>query len=598
MVLHPRLPAAQLQPRGIDSGAPETLANRLRDVREGQRPRLQQQARARNFGQHPCGGILKLRGQLRKIVEAAEGNRAGCERGQRTHLGARLVGPIAEVGSRQAHQLFGREPVGFARRIGVGVGDAQIHCAQSGRIGIAEVGRLDRRRLHCHGEQAVARGMAGKVHEDVDPIVPDAVGELRVRKVLAIGPPAGQLAQPIGDRVLLPVVVVAIDVELGAIVAFQYRLEEPRHHVLAEIRRYVTDAKPARPRWIRRRRFVAPREQFAEALVLAEYGSRILVRAVIQLEQQITERRSAAGCQFQYSAVGRDGVVSPAVFVINAGQIEMHLRPVGQFDLQPLQLDARFLPAVELDQRYRIVVSRRRAIGQQREAGAVDLDRLGQPAHRLHGLGQREQVERFPRTHFDRFLEQRDRLFLAPVSGRNAAEKIARIGVGRIALRHAAVERLGPLKIVAAFASISGAQPLRRRGRLRRALGPPVAAEYPLQPVHPVAAAAGNIECIEERLEMFKGLGSRDAEDFAIELAQEFLQRCPPSTADRPTIGLARSIDHVCNRAADFQRSKHLGVYGRAKFGTEFKTRLKECGYTPEFVDEFTTRILIGMSGK
>ncbi len=39
---------------------------------------------------------------------------------------------------------------------------------------------------------------------------------------------------------------------------------------------------------------------------------------------------------------------------------------------------------------------------------------------------------------------------------------------------------------------------------------------------------------------MFKGFGSRDAEDFAIELAEEFLQRCPPSTADRPTIGLAR----------------------------------------------------------
>ena len=97
---------------------------------------------------------------------------------------------------------------------------------------------------------------------------------------------------------------------------------------------------------------------------------------------------------------------------------------------------------------------------------------------------------------------------------------------------------------------------------------------------------------------MFKGFGSRDAEDFAIELAQEFLQRCPPSTADRPTIGLARSIDHVCNRAADFQRSKHLGVYGRAKFGTEFKTKLKEYGYTPEFVDELTTRILICMSGK
>jgi hypothetical protein len=97
---------------------------------------------------------------------------------------------------------------------------------------------------------------------------------------------------------------------------------------------------------------------------------------------------------------------------------------------------------------------------------------------------------------------------------------------------------------------------------------------------------------------LFKRLGSREAEDFAIELAEEFLQRCPPSTADRPMIGLARAIDHACNRATDFQRSKRLGVYGRAKLGTEFKFRLKEYGYTPAFVDELTTRILIGMSGK
>lgn len=97
---------------------------------------------------------------------------------------------------------------------------------------------------------------------------------------------------------------------------------------------------------------------------------------------------------------------------------------------------------------------------------------------------------------------------------------------------------------------------------------------------------------------MFKRLGSRDAEDFGIELAEDFLKRCPPSTADRPAIGLARAIDHVCNRASDFQRSKRLGVYRRAKFGTEFKLRLKEYGYTPAFVDELTTRILIGMSGK
>ena len=39
-------------------------------------------------------------------------------------------------------------------------------------------------------------------------------------------------------------------------------------------------------------------------------------------------------------------------------------------------------------------------------------------------------------------------------------------------------------------------------------------------------------------------------------------------------------------------------LIGRAKFGTEFKFRLKETGHEPEFVDELTTKLLITMSGK
>lgn len=90
----------------------------------------------------------------------------------------------------------------------------------------------------------------------------------------------------------------------------------------------------------------------------------------------------------------------------------------------------------------------------------------------------------------------------------------------------------------------------------------------------------------------------RDVADFAIELAQEFSKRCPPELAERSTMAVARAIDEVCNRAAEFQRSKQLGWFGRAKLGTEFKTRLKDAGYLQEFVDELTTRLLISMSGK
>jgi len=93
-------------------------------------------------------------------------------------------------------------------------------------------------------------------------------------------------------------------------------------------------------------------------------------------------------------------------------------------------------------------------------------------------------------------------------------------------------------------------------------------------------------------------MSSRDLADFAIELAQEFARRCPPELAGRSAIAVARAIDEVCNRAVAYQRSKQLGIYGKARLGPEFKLRLRESGYVEEFVDELTTKLLMNMSGK
>ncbi len=97
---------------------------------------------------------------------------------------------------------------------------------------------------------------------------------------------------------------------------------------------------------------------------------------------------------------------------------------------------------------------------------------------------------------------------------------------------------------------------------------------------------------------MPKPLDSPDVTDFAIELAQEFARRCPPGTGTKSEMGVARAIDDISNRAAAYQKKMQLGIYGKAKFGTEFKFRLKETGHAPEFVDELTTKLLISMSGK
>jgi hypothetical protein len=99
---------------------------------------------------------------------------------------------------------------------------------------------------------------------------------------------------------------------------------------------------------------------------------------------------------------------------------------------------------------------------------------------------------------------------------------------------------------------------------------------------------------------MFKRLLSRDVEEFAVGLALEFGKRIPPDAwrkGARPSV-LAKAVDEVCNRAAEFQRTRGLGVYGKAKFGTAFKLQLKESGYPEEFVDELTQTLLIRISAR
>jgi len=99
---------------------------------------------------------------------------------------------------------------------------------------------------------------------------------------------------------------------------------------------------------------------------------------------------------------------------------------------------------------------------------------------------------------------------------------------------------------------------------------------------------------------MFGLLGSKDAENFAIELVQEFSKRCPPDTlqGEHRTSAFTRAVDDLWTRVAEFQRAKKLGVYGKAKFGTAFKYQLKDLGYQEELVDELLRTLLIRMSGK
>jgi hypothetical protein len=96
---------------------------------------------------------------------------------------------------------------------------------------------------------------------------------------------------------------------------------------------------------------------------------------------------------------------------------------------------------------------------------------------------------------------------------------------------------------------------------------------------------------------MFNLFGSREIDEFAKTLVQEFVGRFPPQkTFDAAP--LARAIDDVCSQAKTFQREKRLGVYGKARVGMAFKYELKGAGYADDFIDAFTRQLLLMMSGK
>ncbi len=91
---------------------------------------------------------------------------------------------------------------------------------------------------------------------------------------------------------------------------------------------------------------------------------------------------------------------------------------------------------------------------------------------------------------------------------------------------------------------------------------------------------------------------SREIDEFAVALAQDFSKRVPPDAAHAESAKLARAIDDICNRAKAFQTEQKLGMYGRARIGTSFKIELKSAGYPADFVDDFTRHLLLIMSGK
>ena len=95
---------------------------------------------------------------------------------------------------------------------------------------------------------------------------------------------------------------------------------------------------------------------------------------------------------------------------------------------------------------------------------------------------------------------------------------------------------------------------------------------------------------------IFKGLDTKELEDFAATLAADLGRRFPPSSEARTDAGASHQIKVILEglgaRAVRYQKERKLGIYKKAKLGNVFKWKLKELGYSDAFAERATKEIV------
>jgi len=102
---------------------------------------------------------------------------------------------------------------------------------------------------------------------------------------------------------------------------------------------------------------------------------------------------------------------------------------------------------------------------------------------------------------------------------------------------------------------------------------------------------------------MLRWLDTRDVDRFVDEVVRELVERFPPEGAGiEPTLAAprpaknpkkqesraAKAQQSLLDRIERYAREHSLNFYKKAHLGNRIKWALKEAGYAPEFVDDFT----------
>ena len=85
---------------------------------------------------------------------------------------------------------------------------------------------------------------------------------------------------------------------------------------------------------------------------------------------------------------------------------------------------------------------------------------------------------------------------------------------------------------------------------------------------------------------------TREIEEFANLLAADLTRRFPPASEKRTDAGAKNQLGIILQglgvRASRFRDEHKLGIYGKAKLANVFKWKLKEAGFSDEFVQVVT----------
>lgn len=101
---------------------------------------------------------------------------------------------------------------------------------------------------------------------------------------------------------------------------------------------------------------------------------------------------------------------------------------------------------------------------------------------------------------------------------------------------------------------------------------------------------------------ILKFLDTTELEEFATVLANDLGRRFPPASEARTDPGAVHQkkviLDGLAARAARYRDQHNLGIYKKAKLGNVFKWKLKDLGYSAEFVDRATKEIITRVATK